>query len=138
MASERATVPHVTAMRWISDGAPLDPMIERSSRLTGDELVALADRYDAGRSHALREPVARDLAFGMAWGMLPPQVGMLCDVVADAARRASVPAPIAMRAWEAVADEMTARLFPHLSAKAATQLGLPWHEVIGPHARGRT
>jgi hypothetical protein len=116
-------------MRWISDGAPLDPMIERSSRLTGEELHALADRYDAGRSHALRAPIARDLAFGMAWGMLPPQVSALCDVVADAARRAQLPSSVALRAWEAVADEMTARLFPQLPS--ADALGQPWRDVVG-------
>lgn len=118
-------------MRWIRDGAPLDPMIERSDRLTGEELQALADRYDEGRSRLLREPVARDLAFGMAWGMLPPQVGALCDVVADAARRAHLPPAVARRAWEAVADEMTARLFPQLPAAAADGLREPWREVVG-------
>ncbi|MDQ2674800.1 MAG: hypothetical protein M3Y40_09120 [Chloroflexota bacterium] len=121
--------PNVATMRWISDGAPLDPMIERSSRLTGDELHALADRYDASRSRALRAPVAGDLVFGMAWGMLPPQVGTLCDVVAEAARRAQLPSAVALRAWEAVADEMTARLFPQLPR--ADELRQPWREVIG-------
>lgn len=124
-------VPHGTAMRWISDGAPLDPMIERSSRLTGEELRALADRYDEGRSRAFRAPVANDLAFGMAWRMLPPQVSALCDVVADAARRAQLPPAVAKRAWEAVADEMTARLFPQLPPTAAAGLRQPWREVIG-------
>ena len=122
-------VPDIGAMRWISDGAPLEPMIERSSRLTGDELVALADRYDERRSRTLRAPVARDLAFGMAWDMLPPQVGVLCDVVADAARRAQLPPAVALRAWEAVADEMAVRLFPQLASAEA--LRRPWREVLG-------
>ena len=124
--------PDGTAMRWISDGAPLDPMIERSSRLTGDELRALADRYDEGRSRALRAPVAGDLAFGMAWRMLPPQVSALCDVVAEAAHRAQLPPAVAKRAWEAVADEMTARLFPQLPPASAEELSEPWREVVEP------
>lgn len=131
MAASRRLGPHDTTMRWISDGAPLEPMIERSSRLTGEELHALADRYDERRSRLLRAPIAQDLAFGMAWGMLPPQVGALCDVVADAARRAHLPSPVAMRAWEAVADEMTARLFPQLPPTAAEALRRPWREVVG-------
>jgi hypothetical protein len=118
-------------MRWISDGAPLEPMIERSSRLTGDELHALAERYDERRSRTLRAPVANDLAFGMAWGMLPRQVSTLCDVVADAALRAHLPSSVALRAWEAVADEMTARLFPQLPATAVEGLRRPWREVVG-------
>jgi len=130
MAPSKRLVPNGPTMRWISDGASLEPMIERSFRLTGDELVALAERYDASRSRALRAPVAEDLALGMAWGMLPPQVEALCDVVTDAARRADVPPGVAMRAWEAVADEMTARLFPHLPADAAADLGRPWHDVV--------
>jgi hypothetical protein len=36
-----------------------------------------------------------------------------------------------MRAWEAVADEMTARLFPGLpSSTVAAELGRPWHDVV--------
>ena len=129
MAVTKRMGPDERAMRWITNGAPLEPMIERSSRLTGEELLALADRYDEGRSRTLRAPVAKDLAFGMAWGMLPPQVGALCDVVADAALRAHLPPAVAMRAWAAVADEMTARLFPQLpSAEALRQ---PWREVVG-------
>jgi hypothetical protein len=62
--------------------------------------------------------------------MLPGQVSTLCDVVADAAHRADVSPPVAMRAWEAVADEMTARLFPRLPADSASELGRPWHEVV--------
>ena len=106
-------------------------MIERSTRLTGDELAALADRYDEARSHALRSQVDRDFAFGMAWDLLPPEVSALCDVVTDAAQRADVPETVARRAWEAVADEMTARLFPQLPPAAVAQLGRPWHEVVG-------
>ena len=131
MASGQAKAPDVPTMRWISDGAPLEPMIERSSRLTGDELHALADRYDERRSRTLRAPVANDLAFGMAWGMLPPQVSTLADVVADAAHRAKLPSSVAMRAWEAVADEMTARLFPKLPPTAVEGLSRPWREVVG-------
>jgi len=130
MVPSRRLVPHGPAMRWISDGASLGPMIERSSRLTGEELVALANRYDASRSRELRAPVAGDLAFGMAWGMLPPQVEALCDVVTDAAQRADVPPVVAMRAWEAVADEMTARLFPQLPPASRRALGEPWHQVV--------
>lgn len=116
-------------MRWISDGASIERMIERSSRLTGDELRALAERYDDQLSHSLRAPVAADLSFGMAWDMLPPQVHGLCDVVADAARRAGLPPPVAMRAWQAIADAMTARLFPDLPAPSIEALDRPWHEV---------
>lgn len=130
MAPSKRPVPDGPVMRWISDGAPLDPMIERSSRLTGEELHALASRYDERRSRTLRQPVAGDLAFGLAWGMLPTQVGALCDVVADAAHRADVPPAVAMRAWEAVADEMTVRLFPQLPADAAAELGRPWRDVV--------
>ena len=131
MAAGKRMVPDGPAMRWISDGAPLEPMIERSTRLTGDELVALADRYDADRSQALRAQVDRDFAFGMAWDLLPPEVSALCDVVTDAAHRANVSDSVAKRAWEAVADEMTARLFPQLPAASAASLGRPWHEVVG-------
>jgi len=130
MASGHPKAPDVATMRWITDGAPLEPMIERSSRLTGDELHALADRYDERRSRTLRAPVANDLAFGLAWGMLPSQVSTLCDVVAEAAHRAHVAPLVAVRAWEAVADEMTARLFPTLSASSVDELGRPWHEVV--------
>ena len=129
MASGHRLGPDVRAMRWISDGAPIEPMIERSSRLTGEELHALADRYDERRSRTLREPIAGDMAFGMAWDMLPPQVGVLCDVVADAARRAQLPSVVALRAWAAVADEMTVRLFPQLAS--ADALRRPWREVVG-------
>jgi hypothetical protein len=128
MAASKRLVSNGCAMRWISNGAPLEPMIERSSRLTGEELRALAASYDEARSRALRAPVSTDLAFGLAWGMLPPQVGALCDVVADAARRAHVPSEVAKRAWETVADEMTVRLFPSL-APTADALGRPWREL---------
>jgi hypothetical protein len=128
MAASKRLVSNGWTMRWISNGAPLEPMIERSSRLTGEELRALAASYDEARSRALRAPVSTDLAFGLAWGMLPPQVGALCDVVADAARRAHVPSEVAKRAWETVADEMTVRLFPSL-APTADVLGRPWREL---------
>ena len=131
MAASERLVPDRPTMRWISDGAPLEPMIERSSRLTGDELVALANRYDPDRSRALRALVDHDLAFAMAWDLLPPEVDALCDVVTDAAQRANVPPAVAMRAWGAVADEMTARLFPELpSSTVAAELGRPWHDVV--------
>ena len=128
MAPSKRLVPHDLLMRWISNGAPLEPMIERSSRLTGEELRALAASYDEARSRTLRAPVSSDLAFGLAWGILPPQVGALCDVVTDAARRAHVPPDVAKRAWEAVADEMTLRLFPAL-APTADALGRPWRQL---------
>ena len=128
MAADGRQVRNGRAMRWISNGAPLEPMIERSSRLTGEELRALAASYDEARSRALRASVSRDLAFALAWGMLPPQVGALCDVVADAARRAHVSSDVAKRAWEAVADEMTVRLFPSL-APTADALGRPWRDL---------
>jgi hypothetical protein len=131
MAASKRMAPHGPIMRWISDGAPLEPMIERSSRLTPEELLALANRYDERRSRMLQAPVAGDLAFGLAWDMLPPQVSHLCDVVADAARRADLPSDVALRAWHAVADEMTVRLFPQLPPRAAAELGQPWHEVVG-------
>jgi hypothetical protein len=118
-------------MRWISDGAPLEPMIERSSRLTPAELQALADRYDPRASRALRAPVSSDLALGVAWGILPPQAYELCDIVTDAAARAGMPPPIALRAWEAVADAMTARLFPAaFPPGAAAALSRAWAEVV--------
>jgi hypothetical protein len=117
-------------MRWISDGAPLEPMIERSSRLTPEELRALADRYDPRRSRELREPVSSDLALGVAWNLLPPQAYELCDIVTDAADRAGMPAPTALRAWEAVADAMTARLFPSLPPTHTEGLTRLWHEVV--------
>ncbi len=120
-------------MRWISDGAPLEPMIERSSRLTGDELRALAERHDRERSQTLRRSVSRDLAFGMAWDTLPPQVQTLCDMVSEAAMRAGLPGPVAIRAWEAVADAMTARLFPNLPADHIDELERPWREVAEAH-----
>ena len=130
MAASERLVPDAATMRWISDGAPLEPMIERSSRLTGDELVALADRYDPDRSRALRAAVDRDLAFGAAWGMLPPEVDALCEVVTDAAHRAHLPPSVALRAWGAVADAMTARLFPQLPDGAIAELAQPWHDVV--------
>jgi hypothetical protein len=117
-------------MRWISDGAPLEPMIERSTRLTGEQLHALADRYDADRSQILRAPVTRDLAFGAAWGMLPPELETLCDAVTDAAHRAHLPASVALRAWGAVADAVTARLFPQLPAADIAELTQPWQEIV--------
>ena len=117
-------------MRWIADGARLEPMIERSSRLTADELRALADRYDARRSRELRDPVSSDLAMGVAWNLLPPQAYELCDVVTDLAARAGLPAPSALRAWEAVADAMTARLFPQLSPTIAAALDQLWSDVV--------
>jgi hypothetical protein len=120
----------MVAMRWITDGAPLEPLIERSSRLTRDELEALADRYDPRRSRELREPVSSDLALGVAWGLLPPQAYELCDIVTDAASRAGMSAPMALRAWEAVADAMTARLFPTLPAERAEALSRLWREVV--------
>ena len=135
MAPGKRLVRNGRAMRWISNGAPLEPMIERSSRLTGEELRALAASYDEARSRSLRAPVSTDLAFGLAWGMLPPQVGALCDVVADAARRAHVPSTVAKRAWEAVADEMTVRLFPSLAPMADT-LGRPWRQLDEGSRRG--
>lgn len=130
MAPSKRLVPDGPTMRWISDGATLEPMIERSFRLTGEELAALAERYDASRSRELRAPVADDLAFGMAWSMLPPQVEALCDAVTDAARRADVPPEVGVRAWEAVADKMTVRLFPQLPDAIAAELGRPWHDVV--------
>ena len=117
-------------MRWITDGAPLEPMIERSSRLTADELRALADRYDARRSRELREPVSSDLAMGVAWNLLPAQAYELCDIVTDVATRAGLPAPSALRAWEAVADAMTAHLFPQLPRSNADALTRLWSEVV--------
>jgi hypothetical protein len=129
MAAAKPIVLHVP-MRWISDGEPLEPMIERSSRLTPDELHALADRYDPRRSRELREPVSSDLALGVAWGLLPPQAYQLCDMVTDAAARAGMPAPTALRAWEAVADAMTARLFPQLPPRHAEGLTHLWREVV--------
>ena len=130
MVASKRPVPDGLVMRWINDGSPLEPMIERSSRLTGEELVALADRYDEVRSRTLRAPVVRDLAFGAAWNMLPPEVDTLCEVVTDAAHRAHLPSSVALRAWGAVADAMTARLFPQLPAAAAAELVQPWHEVV--------
>lgn len=129
MAASRRSALH-ERMRWISDGAPLEPMVERSSRLTPDELHALADRYDPRRSRELREPVSSDLALGVAWGMLPPQAYELCDIVTDAATRAGMPATTALRAWEAVADAMTARLFPRLPPATSDALGRIWREVV--------
>ena len=130
MAASKRLVPDGPIMRWISDGTPLEPMIERSSRLTGEELNALADRYDEARSRALRAPVARDLAFGAAWGMLPPEVDTLCEVVTDAAPRPQLPAGGALRAWGPVADAIPARLFPQLPAAAVAELGQPWTDVV--------
>lgn len=117
-------------MRWINDGAPLERMIERSSRLTPDELRALAQRFDPRRSRELRRPITEDLAFGMAWNLLPPQAYELYDVVTDAAARAGVPEPTAKLAWEAVADAMAARLFPELPPDAAAALRQPWSDVV--------
>lgn len=105
-------------------------MIERSRRLTSDELRALAERFDARRSRELRRPITAELAFGMAWNLLPPQAHELYDVVTDAAARAGVPEPTAKRAWEAVADAMTARLFPELPADEAAALLQAWSEVV--------
>jgi hypothetical protein len=124
-------MPH---MRWISDGAPLEPMIERSSRLTADELHALAERYDEHASRELRAPVARELAFGVAWGMLPPQVGALCDIVTEASLRAGLPGDESMRAWQASADAMTARLFPDLPPNSKKALDRSWRDVVGQPA----
>ncbi|MEO5986436.1 MAG: hypothetical protein ABIW50_09625 [Candidatus Limnocylindria bacterium] len=121
-------------MRWISDGAPLEPMIERSSRLTAEELRALAERYDERVSRELRAPVTRELAFGMAWGLLPPQVGALCDIVTEASLRAGLPTDESMRAWQAVADAMTARLFPGLPPTSIRELRRPWEDVVGQPA----
>jgi hypothetical protein len=117
-------------MRWIGDGAPLEPMIWRSNRLTPAELNALADRYDPRHSRELRRPVSSDLALGVAWGLLPPQAYELCDAVTDAAARAGLPPPSALRAWEAVADAMTARLFPSLPPATAAGLSRLWDEVV--------
>jgi hypothetical protein len=117
-------------MRWINDGAPLEPMIWRSSRLSPEELLALADRYDPRRSRELRRPVASDLALGIAWDLLPRQAYELCDAVSDAAARAGLPPPSALRAWEAVADAMTAVLFPSLPASHAEGLSRVWSEVV--------
>ncbi|MEO6577657.1 MAG: hypothetical protein ABIO99_02000 [Candidatus Limnocylindria bacterium] len=116
-------------MRWISDGSPLEPMIERSTRLTREELLALADRYDERQSRELRAAVASDFAFGMAWGMLPPQVGALCDVVSDASLRAGISSATAVRAWESVADAMTAELFPGLPPASRQALTGAWDDV---------
>lgn len=119
-------------MRWISDGTPLEPMIERSSRLTRDELQALADRYDPRRSRELREPVASDLGLGVALGLLPRQAIELCDVVTDVATRAGLPPTTTLRVWEAVADAMVARLFPQLPRTSAAELGRLWAEIAVP------
>jgi hypothetical protein len=118
------------AMRWIGDGEPLEPMIRRASRLSPDELNALANRYDPRRSNELRRPVSRDLALGVAWELLPPEAYALCDAVSDATARAGLPPPAALRAWEAVADAMTARLFPSLPAPHAEALSRAWNEVV--------
>ncbi len=109
-------------------------MIERSSRLTAEELHALADQYDERMSRELRAPVARELAFGMAWGMLPPQVGALCDIVTEAGLRAGLATDESMRAWEAIADAMTARLFPGLPSTSKVALGRTWAHVVGQPA----
>jgi hypothetical protein len=119
-------------MRWITDGAPLEPLIERSSRLTRDELQALADRYDPRRSRELREPVVTDLGLGIALGLLPRQAFELCDVVTDVATREGLPPLSALRVWEAVADAMVARLFPQLPRSHARELGRLWREVVVP------
>lgn len=116
-------------MRWISDGSPLEPMIERSTRLTREELLALADRYDEQQSRELRAPVALDIAFGMAWGMLPPQVGTLCDIVTEVSTRAGLSSALALRAWESVADAMTAELFPGLAPASREALTGAWVDV---------
>jgi len=131
MAPSEPSALHI-GMRWISDGAPLEPMIERSSRLTRDELQALADRYDPGRSRALREPVVTDLGIGVALGLLPRQAFELCDVVTDVATRAGLPATTTLRVWEAIADAMVARLFPQLPRSHAAELGRLWAEVAVP------
>lgn len=133
MAAGKRLAPH-SRMRWISDGAPLEPMIERSSRLTAEELHALADRYDERVSRELRAPVTRELAFGMAWGMLPPQVGALCDIVTEAGLRAGLATDEAMRAWQTIADAMTAQLFPGLPPASIQALGRPWEDVVGQPA----
>jgi hypothetical protein len=122
-------------MRWITDGAPLDPLIERSSRLTRDELHALADRYDPRRSRVLREPVASDLGLGVALGLLPRQAFELCDVITDVATRSGMSATHALRVWEAVADAMIARLFPQLPPTSARELERLWAEVVSEDRR---